>query len=73
MSKNFCVPSYHFSVCERKAFTTPPDTGVVLVVSQVSRFSPYNFRLYFSRTVKEPAWFLRGQSRAKDNLYLYKL
>ena len=54
-------------------FTTKPDTGVVLVVLLVSRSSPDNFRPYFSLTVKEPAGFLKGQSRLKGNFYLYKL
>ena len=76
--KSKCLKVFVFQVikffwCKREAFTTPPDTGVVLVVSRVSLFSPYNFRRYFSRTVKEPAGFLRGQSRVKGNLYLYKL
>ena len=72
MSENFRVSSYHFFGCKRETFTTSPDTGVVLVVSRVSRFSPDNFRPYFSRTVREPAGFLRGQSRVRDNFYLYK-
>ena len=74
MFKNFLVsPSYHFFGCKHEAFTKPPDTSVVLVVSRVSRFSRYNFSPYFSRTVKQPAGFLRGQSRATDNLYLYEM
>ena len=50
--KKFSSFKLSFFWCKREVFTTLPDTGVVIVVSKVSRFSPYNFRPYFSLTEK---------------------